>query len=88
MTGGAGFSMSGNHSMKDNRNLGKIRPKSSASSQYDYKKKMDLVDQKNLDQAIQFRIDRKYQSDQRRKWIFRMLCIGGIILTIIIYLTS
>ena len=52
MTGGAGFSMSGNHSMKENRNLGKIRPKSSLSDQYEYNLKMGLIDQKSLDQAI------------------------------------
>lgn len=56
---GAGFSVSGNHSMKDNRNLGKIRPESTVPKKYDYQSKINLVDLKSLDQAIQIRIDRK-----------------------------
>ena len=59
MTGGAGFSMSGNHSMKDNRISGKIRPDSTVPNQYNYQSKIELVDTKNLNKAILFRIDRK-----------------------------
>ncbi len=59
MTGGAGFSMSCNHSMKDNRNLGKIRPNPTIPDLYRLESKIDLVDLKSLDHAIQFRIDRK-----------------------------
>lgn len=88
MTGGAGFSMSGNRLVKDNRNLGKIRPNPSVSHQYDYNSNMGLVDKKSLDQAIQIRIERKEKTERNRKWIFRILLLGGILLTAILFLLS
>lgn len=88
MAGGAGFSLSGNHSLEDNRNLGKIRPNPTASNHYDYPSKMHLVNLKYLDEGIKFRIERKEQSDKIRKWIFRILWILGISLGLLLFIVS
>ena len=85
MAGGAGFSLSGNHSLKDNRNLGKIRPKPVVSDSYSYQSKIDLVNLKALDESIHFRIERKIKQENFRKWIFRGIWIGGFILFLILY---
>ncbi|MBB6325294.1 hypothetical protein FHS59_000909 [Algoriphagus iocasae] len=88
MGGGAGFSLSGNHSLKDNRNLGKIRPIPVAKDSYSYQSKIHLVNLKTLDESIQFRIERKINQENFRKWIFRGIWIGGLILFLILYLIN
>ncbi|MBN3583445.1 hypothetical protein JYB64_13685 [Algoriphagus aestuarii] len=85
MAGGAGFSLSGNHSLKDNRNLGKIRPIPVAKDSYSFQSKIHLVNLKTLDESIQFRLERKINQESLRKWIFRGIWIGGFILFLILY---
>lgn len=62
MAGGAGFSISAIKSGKDNRNLGKIRPKLSASDGISREKNMSMADLKSIDDGIRFRMKRRTSS--------------------------
>lgn|GEM_PF-1372306 len=59
MTGGAGFSLSAWKSSKDNRNLGKIRPKSSVPDGFSRAENMEKADLKDLEDSIHFRMERR-----------------------------
>ncbi|WPR76497.1 hypothetical protein [Algoriphagus sp. NG3] len=59
MTGGAGFISSANKSSKENRNLGKIRPKPTRSDGVSREKNMGKADLKNIDDSIRYRMDRR-----------------------------
>lgn len=61
MTGGAGFSVSGNISSKQNRDLGKIRPKLSSTDGISREKNMDKADLKSIEDSIIFR-NKRYSS--------------------------
>jgi len=74
MTGGAGFSVSGNKSSKENRNLGKIRPKSSSPDGISREKNMDKADLKSIDDSIKFRASR-YSSSSSSGYFFAIMVI-------------
>ncbi|UZD24103.1 hypothetical protein PBT90_11975 [Algoriphagus halophytocola] len=59
MARGAGFSISAIKSGKDNRNLGKIRPKLAAPDGLSRDKNMELTDLKSLDEGVRFRMSRR-----------------------------
>ncbi len=74
MTGGAGFSMSGNKNSKDNRNLGKIRPKLTSSDGISREKNMEKADLKSIDESIKFRMSR-YSSGSKSGYFFAIMVI-------------
>ncbi|MFC5624090.1 hypothetical protein [Algoriphagus winogradskyi] len=74
MTGGAGFISSANKSSKENRNLGKIRPKSSRPDGVTREKNMDKADLKSIDESIKYRNSR-YSSFSRSGYFFAIMVI-------------
>ncbi|WP_339753163.1 hypothetical protein [Algoriphagus aquimarinus] len=74
MTGGASFSVSGNKSSKENRNLGKIRPKLTSSDGISREKNMDKADLKSIDDNIRFRASR-YTSSSSSGYFFAIMVI-------------
>jgi len=74
MTGGAGFSVSGIKSSKENRNLGKIRPKSSNSDGVSREKNMDKADVKSIADSIKYRTSR-YSSSSKSGYFFITMVI-------------
>lgn len=74
MTGGAGFSVSAIKSSKENRNLGKIRPKSSSPDGVSREKNMDKADLKSIDESIKFRTGR-HSSFSRNGYFFAIMVI-------------
>ncbi len=79
MTGGAGFSLSGNHSMKDNRNLGKIRPKPDCPDGISREKNMAKADLKSIEDGINFRMNR------RSSFVKRSYFFDGIVTLIVLW---
>lgn len=78
MTGGAGFSISGNNSSKENRNLGKIRPKSSSPDGLSREKNMDKADLKSIGDSIKFRMSRS-SSGSKNGYSFATMLILTLI---------
>ncbi|PZX55737.1 hypothetical protein [Algoriphagus chordae] len=74
MTGGAGFSVSANKSSKENRNLGKIRPKLTSPDGLSREKNMDKADLKSIDDSIKFRANR-YSSSSSSGYFFAIMVI-------------
>ncbi|WP_339864068.1 hypothetical protein [uncultured Algoriphagus sp.] len=74
MTGGAGFISSANKSSKENRNLGKIRPKSTVSDGVSREKNMDKADVKSIDESIKYRNNR-YSSNSKSGYFFTTIVI-------------
>ncbi|WP_086542926.1 hypothetical protein [Algoriphagus antarcticus] len=74
MTGGAGFSVSGIKSSKENRNLGKIRPKSTSPDGVSREKTMNKADVKSIDESIKFRAGR-YSSSSKSGYFFAIMVI-------------
>ncbi|SFB34001.1 hypothetical protein [Algoriphagus aquimarinus] len=74
MTGGAGFSVSGNKSSKENRNLGKIRPKLTSSDGVSREKNMEKADLKSINDSIRFRASR-YSSSSSSGYFFAFMVI-------------
>lgn len=74
MTGGAGFSVSGIKSSKENRNLGKIRPKSSNPDGISREKNMNKADVKSIDDSIKYRASR-YSSSSKSGYFFIAMVI-------------
>ncbi|MEB2777599.1 hypothetical protein SYJ56_19945 [Algoriphagus sp. D3-2-R+10] len=78
MTGGAGFSVSAIKSSKENRNLGKVRPKSSNSDGISREKNLDKADLKSIDDGIKFRAER-YSSSSKSGYFFAIMVILTLI---------
>ncbi|WP_057935955.1 hypothetical protein [Algoriphagus resistens] len=74
MTGGAGFSVSGIKSSKENRNLGKIRPKPSNPEGASREKNMDKADLKSIDESIKFRTGR-YTTFSKSGYFFILMVV-------------
>ncbi|MCE7057020.1 hypothetical protein LZF95_20235 [Algoriphagus sp. AGSA1] len=83
MTGGAGFISSANKSSKENRNLGKIRPKRRGSEGISREKNMDKADLKNIDDSINYRMDRR-SSFARSSYFFAGLV--SLIIGLLLYM--
>lgn len=78
MTGGAGFSVSAIKSSKENRNLGKIRPKPSNPDGVSREKNMSQADLKSIDESIKFRTDR-YTSFSKSRFFFALMVVLTLI---------
>ena len=74
MSRGAGFSSSAIQSSKENRNLGKIRPKSMRSDEVSREKNIDKADLKSINDSIKFRINR-YTSFSKSGYFFVIMVI-------------
>jgi hypothetical protein len=78
MTGGAGFISSANKTSKDNRNLGKIRPKLTSTDGVSREKNMEKADLKSIDDSIKFRMSR-YSSGSKSGYFFAIMVILTLI---------
>lgn len=78
MTGGAGFSVSAIKSSKENRNLGKIRPKPSNPDGVSREKNMDKADLKSIDEGIKFRTGR-YTSSSKSGYFFILMVVLALV---------
>ena len=83
MTGGAGFISSANKSLKDNRNLAKIRPKASRPDGVSREHSMDKADLKNIQDSIYFRMSKR-SSFVKRGYFFAI--IATLIFVWILYI--
>lgn len=60
MAGGAGFIFSAINSLKDNKNLRKIRPNATFSDSTTRDKNLAKADLKSIDEGIKFRMNRYF----------------------------
>lgn len=81
MTGGAGFSLSAFKSSKDNRNLGKIRPKPSVPDGISREENMEKADLNDIEDSIKFRMDR-YASFSKTGYFYTIVAVLTLALVI------